>query len=105
MNSQATMSFLRQALTLIGGLLAGAGWISAGQSADLVSDITIAVPALLSAGSILWSVYSHFNMKKVPVAATALILPPVAPGVPSALPAVGTTINLTPMIGVAKVVG
>lgn len=99
MEQESTLSLLRQVLTLAGGLLAGAGFLSAEQAGTIAQDLTVAVPALVSLGSIAWSIYSHWNMKKVPVAATALILPV------GEKPAVGETVNLTPMTGTAKVVG
>lgn len=65
MNSQEKMNLLRQVLTLVGGLLAGAGVISASQSATLTNDVITIVPAAVSIGSLAWSVYAHWNMVKV----------------------------------------
>jgi len=98
MNSDASLNLLKQLLTLVGGILATAGLLTASQMSELTQDIIVAVPALVSLGSIVWSVYSHFGMKKVPVTATALALP-IPP------PPVGSTVNLTPMTGTVKVVG
>lgn len=66
MNSQEALNLLKQLLTLGGGVLAGAGWVSESQASTISSDLAIAIPALVSLGSIAWSVYSHWNMVKVP---------------------------------------
>ncbi len=98
MNQDANLNLLKQMLTLIGGILATMGVLNGSQVSEMTQDIIVAVPALISAGSIIWSVYSHFHMKKVPVAATAIVLP----GPPKP---VGAVVDLTPMTGLAKVVG
>jgi hypothetical protein len=103
MNNQAMMALLRQFLALFGGLAVGAGWLSSGAEATLVTDImTIigAIGAFVSAGSILWSAYSNWKMKKVPEKSVALVLPPGPKP-----PVIGDVIDLTPMKGLAKVVG
>jgi hypothetical protein len=100
MNEQELGSLLRQILTLAGGLLAGAGYMDATQANTITNDLVVAIPALVSLGSVAWSIYAHWNMKKVPGDATALELPRS-----TTIPAVGKEINLTPMTGLAKVVG
>lgn len=71
MNSEEVMNLLRQVLTLTGGLAAGAGYVSTSQASTISNDVMVAVPALVSLGSVLWSVYVHWNMKKVPETAVA----------------------------------
>ena len=98
--TDAQLNMLKQFLTLAGGVLATMGIMSTTQETTLVTDLMIGVPAIISAGSILWSIYAHYGMKKVPIASTAVMLPPSV-----AVPAVGQSINLTPIQGSAKVVG
>lgn len=99
MSSQELLNLLRQLLTLAGGLLAGAGILNAAQAETVTNNLVVAIPALVSLGSVAWSVYAHWQMKKVPDKSTALVLP----GQPS-IPA-GTVLDLTPLRGTAKVVG
>src|SRR5208282_4354280 len=78
MNNEEQMNLLKQILTLIGGLAIGAGVLSTAQVSALISDLMIvgaAIGAVVSAYSILWSVYAHWNMKKVPEHSTAVALP------------------------------
>lgn len=100
MNTEATLSLLRQLLTLVGGLLAGAGYLNAEQANTITNDVLTVVPALVSLGSVCWSIYAHWNQKKVPQSAVALELPSTVP-----TPAKGTHLDLTPLTGVAQVVG
>ena len=93
--------------TAIAFLLVGAGIMTVDQSADLahnlgnlVSAIGVAIPSILGVISVVSSVYRHWNQKKVPDAATAVILPATVP-----VPPVGQSINLTAAKGLAKVVG
>lgn len=98
MNTEEALNILKQFLTLGAGMAVAFGLVNAQQATDLVGDVTVILPALIGAGSILWSAYAHWNMKKVPEASTALILPTgPAP--------VGTSVDLAPMTGLAKVVG
>ena len=83
MNNQEVMNLIRQLLTLVGGLLAGAGVLNAAQSNTIVSDVMTAVPALISLGSVCWSVYAHWNMKKV--SQGALVVKPGTPVPPSSV--------------------
>jgi len=62
------MSLVRQALTLISGIMTGAGVVTAQQASIVVGDIMVIVPAVISLGSVGWSIYAHFGMRKVPVA-------------------------------------
>ncbi len=66
MNSQANLSLLRQFLTVIGGLFAGYGIGNAAQWSHMVDDVAVAVPALISLGSIMWSFWAHYKQVKVP---------------------------------------
>lgn len=66
MNSQEAMNLLRQVLTLSGGILTGMGVIDHEQANTIINDVAILVPASISLGSVVWSVYVHWNMKKVP---------------------------------------
>lgn len=99
-SSEEQLNMLKQFLTLAGGILATMGIMSVTQETTLVTDLMIGIPALVSAGSILWSLASHWGKKKVPDNSTAVILPSSV-----AVPPVGGSINLTPVQGVAKVVG
>jgi hypothetical protein len=69
MNDQEKMNLLKQVLTLLSGIGVGLGVWSASEGSELVGDILVALPAVTGAGSVIWSVYSHWNMKKVPEAA------------------------------------
>jgi hypothetical protein len=97
MNSDEVWNLVKQVLTLASGIAVGAGLLTADQGVSLVNDIVLVIPAVIGASSIVWSVYSHWNMKKVPVAATAIITPEKAP-----LP-VGEHLSI-PGVGLAKVV-
>ena len=66
MNSQGNLSLLRQILTVLGGLAAGYGIGNADQWGSIANDIAVAVPVLVSAGSIMWSVWAHYKQVKVP---------------------------------------
>ncbi len=60
------MSLLRQILTVGGGLFAGFGIGNVEQWGHVVDDIAVIVPALISLGSILWSIWAHYKQVKVP---------------------------------------
>lgn len=100
MNSQANMNLIRQLLTFAFGILVTRGVLTADQAASLVTNLAIVIPAAGAIGSIAWSVYVHWNMKKVPDSSTAVKLPSSV-----AVPPVGQSINLTPIQGFAKIVG
>ncbi len=72
MNSQEAMNLLRQMLTLVGGILTGMGVLNHEQANTIVNDVAVLVPAAVSLGSVCWSVYVHWNMKKVPETAKVL---------------------------------
>ena len=100
MNSQETMNAVKQFLTMFFSMLTIAvpTLATSQQYSALTTGILTAIPAFFTIGSIAWSIYSHWNMKKVPVASTAILLPtPPAP--------IGSTVDLAPMTGLAKVVG
>lgn len=66
MNTQEKLNLLRQILTLVGGLLAGAGVVTDATASTAINDIMVIIPAAVSLGSLVWSVYAHWNMVKVP---------------------------------------
>jgi len=66
MNTQANLSLLRQILTVLGGLLAGYGIGNPDQWGHVVNDVMVIIPAAVSLGSIVWSVYAHYEQVKVP---------------------------------------
>lgn len=72
MNSQEIMNLVRQLLTLLSGFAVGAGWLTHDQASTAIGDIFVIVPAAVSLGSVCWSVYAHWNMKKVPEGARVL---------------------------------
>ncbi len=97
MNNDEKMNALRQALTLFFGLLSGLmpGLASSQQYSALTSAIVTAVPALMSIGSVIWSIYAHWNMKKVPENSTAIATKsplPVGSTIPANLPAAVTKV-------------
>src|SRR5271170_1529077 len=100
--SDTTMSFVRQLLTAGGAMLAGFGisGLDTVTVTHIVSDVAVILPAAVSLISIVWSVVSTYGKKKVPVGSTALELRTSV-----AVPPVGGFIDLTPMVGSAKVVG
>jgi hypothetical protein len=102
MNSDQSLNLLKQVITFFGAMAVGAGLfnITTEQVTTVANDLIVAIPAVVSIGSIVWSVYSHWKMKKVPVTAVAVELPKSVP-----VPPVGGTIDLTAAKGVAKVVG
>lgn len=100
MNDQEKMNAARQFLTMFFSMLTVAvpALANSQQYSAVTTGILTALPALATLYSIAWSIYAHWNMKKVPENATAMILP-------TPPPAAGTTINLAPLTGLAKVVG
>jgi uncharacterized membrane protein YebE (DUF533 family) len=98
MNSDEIFNLIKQLLTLASGVAVGVGLLTSEQATSLTSYLIIGVPAMIGAGSVIWSVYAHWRMKKVPVASTAIIAPGNVP-----LP-VGDTVKITG-VGVARVVG
>jgi hypothetical protein len=77
MNDQEKMNALRQGLTLVFGMLTVAmPWLATSQQySALTTDVMTIVPAGVSLYSVLWSIYAHWNMKKVPEHSTAVALP------------------------------
>jgi hypothetical protein len=107
MNSDSIKSMLGQITTAILAILVATGVMNADQSsgvqgaiATLFSSISAAIPAVLLIANLFASFWRHWNMKKVPEKSTALILPASAPS-----PPVGSTMDLAPLTGKAKVVG
>jgi len=66
MNSQETMNLVRQLLTFFFSVLATKGIVTSDQASALVTNISVIIPAIGVICSIGWSVYAHWNMKKVP---------------------------------------
>jgi hypothetical protein len=100
MNSQETMNLVRQLLTFALAYAAGRGLISADQSSALVSDIVQAIPLIGGAGSILWSVYAHWNMKKVNEKSVAIL-----PSAAVVVPAPGATVQVAGKVVGALLIG
>lgn len=75
MNNQEKLNLLKQVLTFASGILVARGIISDGQASSAVSDIAVLVPAASGLFSIAWSVYSHWNQKKVPENAVVVTQP------------------------------
>ena len=100
MNTDQQLNLLKQIITLLGGIAAGAGFvhISMEQITTITNDLVVIVPGLISLGSVAWSVYAHWGQKKVPVTAVAVQLPAAIPP-----PPVGERVALTG-IGAGKVV-
>src|ERR1700676_1373736 len=97
MNTQVILNMLKIVGATFFGMLAMHGYMSEGQATVIMDGLTIAVPALISVGSIAWSIYAHWNMKKVPVDSIA-----ISPNAVAGAPAVGSTVALP---ATAKVVG
>lgn len=79
MNSQEAFNLLKQLATLASGILVSRGVIDHDQATSLVSDVSVIVPAFVGLCSIAWSVYAHWNMKKVPETSVAVSAPSDAP--------------------------
>lgn len=72
MNSQVAQQFLKIALMTILSSLTTLGYVNHDQASSIASDIYTLVPAILDLGTIFWTVYAHWNMKKVPVNSVAI---------------------------------
>lgn len=81
MNTDELGNALRQALNIVFWLLIVRGVVTKDQATALMTDFAIIGPAAAGAATIAWSIYAHWNMKKVPENSVA-ILPqtPVAKG-------------------------
>jgi hypothetical protein len=77
--SDSTMNGMRQVLTFGSAILAGMGieGLDIKTTTTIANDLAVIVPAAVSLGSVAWSIWAHYKMKKVPIASTAVILPPV----------------------------
>ena len=98
-NTDEQMNAVKQFLTLFFGMLTGMmpGLATSQQYTALTTAIITAVPALISIGSVAWSIYTHWRMKKVPQNSTAV-------AIPSGPAMVGSKVNLAGGVA-AKVVG
>lgn len=74
MNSDEIKNAASIGVGIICAGLVGAGYMTADQSKALLTDLPILLPALGTVGAVIASVYSHWNMKKVPE--TATVMPP-----------------------------
>lgn len=72
MNTQELLNILKIVGSTLFGMLAMHGYMTTAQASAIMGDLTIAVPALLSAGTMAWSIYAHWNMKKVPENSVAI---------------------------------
>lgn len=72
MNTQEVLNTLKIVGSTLFGVLAMHGYMTKDQASALMADLSTIVPALISAGGIAWSIYSHWNMKKVPENAVAV---------------------------------
>lgn len=102
--SDSMLSAVRSILIAGGSVLAAAGieGLDTKSVSTAINDLMIIAPAAVSLGGIIWGVVEKLGTKKVPVAATAIILPPVL--AEAAKQNVGQHINLK-NIDTAKVVG
>ena len=100
MTDQEKMNAAKQFMTMFFSMLTIAlpALAQSQQFTALTTAAMGAIPFFFACGSFAWSVYSHRGMKKVPDNATAVILP-------EGPEPVGKVIDLTPMTGLAKVVG
>ena len=92
---------------VIGALMYVSGhYLPPDLSASVAGDIPSIASAIVAVGVFAYGYYLHNNMKLVPEKSTAVILPAAVPGAAPPPPApVGAVINLTPLTGLAKVVG
>lgn len=59
MNTDVILSFVRQALTFVGGLFVAKGTITADTLTDLVTNISAVAGGIMSLVSIYWSYHTH----------------------------------------------
>lgn len=69
MNNQELLNLVKQCGTFVFAIFVAHGYLTHDQATSLMGDLAVVIPALGSIGTIGWSVYSHWNMKKVPEAA------------------------------------
>ena len=107
MNTDAIKSLLGQVTSVVLAILVATGVMTTDQGngvtgavATLFSSVSAAIPAVLLIINVGASIYRHYGMKKVPEKAVALELPKAIPP-----PVIGTTVDLGPLTGKAKVVG
>jgi hypothetical protein len=88
---------------VIGGMTWWAArYLPADAAASASAYIPTAAAGVVAIGAFAYGAYRSTNMKLVPEKSTALQIPGVTP---DTAPVVGTSLNLTPMTGLAKVVG
>ena len=66
MNNQELLNAAKQVGTLIFGVFVARGYLTHNQASTVMTDLGVVIPALGSLGTIGWSIYSHWNMVKVP---------------------------------------
>lgn len=59
MNTDVILSFVRQALTFVGGLFVAKGTITAGTLTDLVTNLSTVIGGIVALVSIYWSWHTH----------------------------------------------
>lgn len=74
MNAQEIKNVAALISVFFGGIFAAHGaTVSTAQITSFLTDLSVAIPALVSAGGAIYSVYTHWNMKKVPEQSVALM--------------------------------
>ena len=107
MNSDSIKSMFGQFTTVVLAILVATGVMTTDQGSSvtgavetLFSSLSAAIPAVLLIINVAASIYRHWGLKKVPEQSVALEMPKAV-----STPAVGASIELGPLKGVAKVVG
>lgn len=100
MNAQEIKNVAALISVFFGGIFAAHGaTVSTAQITSFITDLSVAIPALISAGGAIYSVYTHWNMKKVPEKSVALM-----PTEPVSASTIANNIG-TPVSVAGKVVG
>ena len=101
MNSDSTMNLVRQLLTMVFAMLTAAvpALATSANFSVLQTAIMSAIPALCTIGSVVWSAYAHWNMKKVPEKSTAIDIGPHPVGSTVAVAPAGATPKLATVVG------
>jgi hypothetical protein len=101
MNNQEILNALKQLGTFAFAFMVARGYLTHDQSTALLNDLSVIIPAIGGLCTMGWSIYSHWNMKKVPQNSTAIgttTAMPVGSTMPAAL-AVATKVVGTLLIG------
>lgn len=110
MNAQEIKNAVSIFAAMFGGILATHNIdISAAQWSQIASEMSVVIPALASLGSIGYSIYSHWNMKRVPEKSVSLIPIANASNLASVNPGDHVAVDIAPKgaqpATVAKVIG